>query len=155
MLSSSGKRRLIRGGGLVAWISDKCEPRFPVVSDDIPFPAVQDVVASRAGAVRPMETVTQSGAVRNSLRLPCSDSEESDDDVLSVGVVRPLAIAAPLGGAGLMDDCQLHVDSWDDVLSVGAWAPMNGPGMCCARLDDFDGVVPPYEPDILLPGRDM
>ena len=103
-----------------------------------------------------METVTQqSGALRNSFRLPCSDSEESDDDVLSVGALRPLATAAPLGVAGLMDDCQLHVDSGDDVLSVGAWAPLNGPGMCCAWLDDFDGVVPPYEPDMLLPGRDM
>ena len=114
---------------------------------------IRDLVASRVGVLRPMETV--SGTVRNSFRLLCSDSEESYDDVLSVGAVRPLAIAAPLGGAGLMDDCQLHVDSRDDVLSVGAWAPMNGPGMCCARLDDFDGVVPPYEPDMLLPGRDM
>ena len=74
--------------------------------------------------------------------------------MLSVGAVRPLATAAPLAGAGLMDDCQLHV-SRDDVLSVGAWASLNGPGMCCAQLDDFDGVVPPYEPDMLLPGRDM
>ena len=138
---------------MVARISDKCEPHFPVVSDDIPYPAVWDVVASRVGAVRLMETVAQSGAVRNSFRLPCSDLEESDDDVLSVGAVRPLATAAPLGGAGLMDDCQLHVDSRDDVLSVGAWAPMIGPGMCCAQLDDFDGVVPPYEPDLLLLGK--
>ena len=68
-------------------------------------------------------------------------SEESDDDVLSVGTVRPLAPAAPLGGAGLMKDCQLHVDSKDDVLSMGAWAPMDGPGMCCAWLDDIGWVV--------------
>ena len=103
-----------------------------------------------------METVTQqSAAVRNSFRLPCSDSEELDDDVLSVGAVRPLATAVTLGGAGLMDDCQLHADSKDDVLSVGAWAPTNRPGTCCARLDDFDWVVPPYEPDMLLPERDM
>ena len=54
-----------------------------------------------------------------------------------------------------MDDCQLHADSKDDVLSVGAWAPMNRPGMRCAQLDDFDWVVPPYEPDMVLPGRDM
>ena len=94
---------------MVARISDKCEPHFAVVSDDIPYPAVWDVVASRVGAVRPMETVPQqSGAVRNSFRLPCSDSEESDDDVLSVEAVQPLATTAPLGGAGLMDDCQLH-----------------------------------------------
>ena len=27
--------------------------------------------------------------------------------------------------------------------------------MCCAWLDDFDWVVPPYEPDMVLPGREM
>ena len=104
-----------------------------------------------------METATlQSVAVRKNIRLSCSDSEESDDDVLSVGAVRPLATVAPLGGAGLIDDCQPHVDSNDDVVSVGAWAPMNRPAMCCARLVDFDWVVPDYDPDILLlSGRDI
>ena len=34
------------GRGVVARISYKCEPQFPVVSDDIPYPAVWDVVAS-------------------------------------------------------------------------------------------------------------
>ena len=28
--------------------------------------------------------------------------------MLSVGAVRPVATAAPLDGAGMMDDCQLH-----------------------------------------------
>ena len=54
----------------------------------------------------------------------------------------------------MMDDCQLHADPKDDVLSVGVGPPMNQPGMCCARLDDFDWVVSPYEPDMVLPGRD-
>ena len=57
--------------------------------------------------------------------------------MLSVGAVRPLATAAPLGGAGPIDDCQPHDDLNDDVVSVGAWAPMNRPAMCCARSDDF------------------
>ena len=86
---------------------------------------------------------------------PCSDSEVSDDDVLSVGAVRPLETAAPLGGAGLIDDRQPYFDSDDDVLSVGARVPMNRPAMCCARLDDFDWVVPDYDPGILLSGRDI
>ena len=54
-----------------------------------------------------------------------------------------------------MDDCRLHADSMDDVLSVGAWAPKNRHGICCARLDDFDWVGPPYEPDMVLPEREM
>ena len=51
-----------------------------------------------------MKTVTtQSVAVRKYVRRPCSDSEESDDDVISVGAVRPLTTAAPLGGARMME----------------------------------------------------
>ena len=132
------------------------EPQIPVVSDDIPCPAARDVIVSRVGAVRPLETVTpRSGAVRKDVRLLCSDSEVSDDDVLSVGAVRPLETAAPLGGAGLKDDRQPYFDSDDDDLSVGARAQMDRPARCCARLDDFDWVVPDCDTDILLSGRDI
>ena len=75
--------------------------------------------------------------------------------MLSVGAVRPLTTAAPLGGTRMVDDCRLQADSLDDLLSVGAWASENRHGMCCARLDDFDWVVPPYDPDMILPGREM
>ena len=34
--------------------------------------------------------------------LPCFDSDDSDDDVLSVGPLRPLLTAASLGGARLI-----------------------------------------------------
>ena len=48
------------------------------------------MVASRVGAVQPLESVTRrSRVIRNSFRLPCSNSEDSDDDVLSVGAVWP------------------------------------------------------------------
>ena len=63
--------------------------------------------------------------------------------------------AAPLGGARMMDNCRLHADSKDDVFSMGVRVLMDRPGMCCARLDDFDWVVPHYDPDTLLSGRDM
>ena len=59
-LSASGKRRLIRGGGLVARISDEYEPQFPVVGEDLPCPAAQDVVASRVGT---LETINQRNRV--------------------------------------------------------------------------------------------
>ena len=141
---------------MVTRISNIYEPPTPVVSDDIPCPAARDVIVSCVGALRPIETATLwSVAVRKNIRLSCSDSEESDDDVLSVGAVRPLATVAPLGVAGLIDDFQPHIDLNDDVVSVGAWAPMNRPTICCARLDDFDWEVPDYDPDILLSGRDM
>ena len=38
--TADGKRRLIRGEGLVAWISDDYRPQVPVVVMDIPEPAV-------------------------------------------------------------------------------------------------------------------
>ena len=104
---------------MVARISDDYEPQFPVVGEDLPCPAARDVVASRVGAVRSLETVNQrSRVVRNSFRLSCSDLDDSDDDVLSVGAARPLMTAAPLGGTRMMDDCRLHADSKDDVLLV-------------------------------------
>ena len=137
---------------MVARVSDEYEPQFPVVGEDLPCPAARDVVASRVGAVRPLETVDQRNrVVRNSLRLPCSDSDDSDDDVLSVGPVRPLTTAVQLGGARMGDDGRLQADSLNDVLSVWAWASGNRHGTCCARLDDFDWVVPPYDPDMKLP----
>ena len=155
-MSASGKRRLIRGEGFVVRISDDYEPQFPVVGEDLPWPATRDVVASQVGAVQPLETMDQQiMAVGDSFRLPCSDSDDSDDDVLSVGPVRPLKIAAPLGGARMENDCRLQVDSLNDVLSVGAWASENRHDTFCARLDDFDWVVPPYDLDMILPSREL
>ena len=93
---------------MVARISDEYEPQFPVVGEDLP---ARDVVASRVGAVRPLETINQRNrVVGNSFRLPCSDSDESDDDVLSVGTVWPLTTAAPLGLGEL---------PWDVLCAVG------------------------------------
>ena len=142
LLASKREMSTDPGGGLVARISDDYEPQFPVVGEDLPWPAARDVVASQVGAVRPLETVDQRiMAVGDGFLLPCSDSDYSDDDVLSVGPVRPLSTAASLGGAGMDDDCRLQADSLNDVLSVGAWAAENRNGTCCARLDDFDWVV--------------
>ena len=83
---------------MVARISDDYEPQFPVVGEDLPCPAARDVVASRVGAVQPLETVNQwSRVVGNSFRLPCSDSDDSDDYMLSVGAVRPLTSCSTVG----------------------------------------------------------
>ena len=42
----------------------------------------------------------------------------------------------------------------DDVLLMRAQSPMDRPGTGCARLDNFDWVVPPYVPDLVLPRQD-
>ena len=111
------------------------------------------MVTSRVEAVRPLGSGSRrSRVIRNSFQLPCSDSDESDDDVLSVGAVRPLPNAAPLGEAEMVDVRQRHADVEDDVFFMRARGPMDRPGMCCTLLDDFDWVVPPYVPDLVWPG---
>ena len=84
-------------------------------------------------------------AVGDGFRLPCSDSDESDDDVLSVGPIRPLLTAAPLGRARRDDDCRLQVDSMSYEWSVESWAAENRHETCCARLDNFYWVIPPCD----------
>ena len=80
---------------------------------------------------------------------------ESDDDVLSVGAVWPLPMAAPWGGADMVDVSQRHVEEEDDVLFTRAREPIDRPGTCWASLDNFDWIVPPYDSDTLLSGEDM
>ena len=112
LLASKWETSTDPGRGLVARITDDYELQFPVVGENLPWPAARDVVASQVGAVRPLETVDQRiMAVGDGFRLPCSNSDDSDDDVLSVGPVRPLSTAASLGGEGMDDDCRLQADS--------------------------------------------
>ena len=112
---------------MVARISDEDGPQFPVVGEDLPCLAARDVVASRVEAVWPLEFIDQRNrVVGNSSRLPCSDSDDSDDDVLLVGAVRPLTSAAPLGGTERLDDCRLQADSLDVIgrgLGLGLGEP--------------------------------
>ena len=69
------------------------------------------------GAVRHLETVAPlSGAVLSDVRQPCSDSEASDDDVLSVGALVPMNRAAVC----CADDFNWVVpDCVPDILSSG------------------------------------
>ena len=53
----------------------------------------------------------------------------------------------------MVDDCRLQADSLDVMLSEGG--SENRHGTCCARLDDFNWVVPPSDPDKILPGWEM
>ena len=85
---TGGKRRLIRGEGLVARISNDYGTQLPVVGEDIPGLAVSNYL----GAVWSLWMVDERApAVGRGVRSPCSDSEESEDDVL---LVRPLYFAA-------------------------------------------------------------
>ena len=75
---ADGKRRLIRGEGLVTRISDDYRPQLPVVGEDIPGSAVP----CHVGTARLLETVNhQTKMVGRAVRRPYSDSEESDNDV--------------------------------------------------------------------------
>ena len=63
--------------------------------------------------------------------------------------------AAPLCGTEMLDDCRLQAISLDHVVSDGAWASQNRHETCCAWLDDINWVVPPYAPDIIVPGQEL
>ena len=135
---TEGKRRLIRGEGLVTQISNDYEPQLPVVGEDIPGPAVQNYL----GTARSLETVDRRATVvgRGS-RLPCSDSDDSDDDVLSIGPLRPVVTAAPLGGAEGYDDEVLQVNPRNE-WSVDSWTADDSCGEGCAQLDNFNWFLP-------------
>ena len=76
---ANGKRRLIRGEGLVARISDDYSPQPPVIGKDIPGPAAP----CHVGTARLEETVNiRTRSVGRAVCRPYSDSEESDNDVL-------------------------------------------------------------------------
>ena len=120
---ADGKRRLIRGEGLVAQISDDYKPQLPVVGEDIPGPAVP----CHVGTTRLLETVDRrTTAVGRAFRRPCSDSDDSDDVVLYAerhdGEVRQVNLR----------------DEW----SVDSWTADDSCGEGCAQLDDFNWFLP-------------
>ena len=77
------------------------------------------MVVSHVGAVWPLETVAPlSGAVLSDVRWSCSDSEASDDDVLSVGPLVPMNWADVC--CARLDDFNWVVsDCVSDILSSG------------------------------------
>ena len=48
----------------------------------------------------------------------------------------------------------VNVDEENDMLCLSAREQLDRSGTCCAQLDDFDWIVPPYDPDTLFSGRD-
>ena len=89
--------------------------------------------------------------VGRGVRSPCSDSDESDDDVLSVGPIQPLLFAAPLGGATGHNDYMIQDDSLRDEWSVDSRTAGDRYGTGCAQLDNFDWVMPADYPVGVLP----
>ena len=125
---AEGKRRLIRGEGLVARISNDYEPQLPVVGEDIPGPAAPNYL----GTAWSSETVDRRATVvGRGFRLPCSDSDDSGDDVLSIGPLRPVVTATPLGGAEGHDDEVLQINPLTE-WSVDSWTANDSCGEGCA-----------------------
>ena len=120
---ADGKRRLIRGEGLVARISNDYETQLPIIKKDIPEPAVP----CHVGTARCLETVERrTTVVGRDFRLPCSDSDDSDNDVLYAegldGEVRQINLR----------------NEW----SVDSWTANDSCGEGCAQLDDFNWFLP-------------
>ena len=88
-------------------------------------------------------------------QYPCYNLDESDDDVLSVGAVRPLPKTASINEAEIVDVSQRQTDVVDDVLFLRNQGLMDSLGTCCARMDDFDWVASPYARNLGLAERDV
>ena len=118
-----GKRRLIRGEGLVARISDDYRLQLPVVGEDIPGPAVP----CHVGIARRLEMVNQqTRIVGRAVRRPYSDSDDSDNDVLD---------------AEEHDSAVRHV-SLQNEWSVDSRTADDSCGEGCAQLDEFKWFLP-------------
>ena len=118
---ADGKRRLIRGEGLVARISNDYRPQLPAVGKDIPGPAAP----CHVGTARSLETGNnQTRSVGRAVRRPYSDSEESDNDVWY---------------AEEHDTTVQQVSRRKDWLTQTA---NNSCGEGCTQLDDFKWFLP-------------
>ena len=119
-----GKRRLIRGEGLVARISDDYRPQRPVVGKDIPGRAVP----CHVGTARLLETVNaRTRSVACAVHHPYSDSDESDNDVLYA---------------------EEHDTTVQQVSRRKGWLTQTANNSCdegCAKLDDFKWFLPAEE----------
>ena len=80
---ADGKRRLIRGEGLVARISNDYEPQLPVVREDIPGPAGP----CHVGTARLLETVDQRTRLQFSWRRTPNSLSDSLEGCFSCGVL--------------------------------------------------------------------
>ena len=118
---ADGKRRLIRGEGLVARISDDHRPQLPVVGKNIPGPAAP----CHVGTAWSEETVgIRTRSVGRAVRRPYSDSEESDNDVLYA---------------------EEHDSALQQVNLRNEWLTQTTVDLCgegCAQLDDFKWFLP-------------
>ena len=70
-------------------------------------------------------------AVSCGVRSPCSDSDESEDEVLSVGPMQPLFFTAPLGGEKGHDDDMIQTNLLRDEWSVDSWSAEDRNGTSC------------------------
>ena len=108
---------------MVAQISNDYEPQLPVVGEDIPGP----VVPCHVGTARLLETVDRrTTVVGRDFRLPCSDSDDSGDNVLDAE-----------GHDGEVRHINLR-NEW----SVDSWTADDSCGEGCAQLDDFNWFLP-------------
>ena len=121
---SDGKRRLVRGEGLVARISNVYRPQLPMITMDIPQP----VVPCYLGTVRLDESAdTRKRSWERVDSRPYPDSEESEDDVVYAeeheNELQQINLRNAVTNQITVDTC----------------------GERCARLDDFNWFLPTDE----------
>ena len=104
---------------MVARISNDYEPQLPVVGEDIPGLAVP----CHVGTARLLEAMDlRTSVVGHDFRLPCSDSDDSNDDVVYVEG----------------HDEEVRQISLRNEWSADSWTVDDSCGEGCAQLDDFN-----------------
>ena len=121
---SDGKRRLVRGEGLVARISNVHRPQLPMITKDIPEPVVPYYVGTDR-LDEPADTRKRSWERVESRPYP--DSEESEDDVVYA------------------EECEYELQQINLRKEVTNQITVDTCGERCAQLDDFNWFLPTDE----------
>ena len=102
-------------------ISNDEEPQFPVVCAELRRPAGRKVAAHCVEAVRPLGYEPErSRGNWNDFQFHCSDSDASDNDVLSVGAIPPTSCSAKWSGTSIMNVGRRYVEEEDHRLRQSA-----------------------------------
>ena len=152
---SVGKRRLIRGGGLVTRISDDKEPQFHINRKYRHQPVVERDTVNRVETMWPNGYGPEWNRKNYNDPTPkYPDSDESDsDEMLPLGAFWPTPEEEEWTIVGKPHTVQRYDKDIDCNRLHYTRDKLDRSGMCCKQLDYIDCNVTRYDSDKFLPER--
>ena len=143
----SGKRHLIRGGGLVIRISDDKEPQFHINRKYRHQPVTEKDTVNRAETMWPNGYGPEWNSKNYNDPRPCyPDSDESDsDEMLPLGAFRPTPEEEEWTIVSKPHGVQRYNKDIDCNQLNGTRDKLDHSGMCCKQLDYIDRNVVQYD----------